>query len=789
MPLQSPPDWSLQLGVLGRVSVVIAAFSLLAAALLYLFAGKNEKLGKAARIVFIFGSMGIGATFLALAILFANMRLEFEYVWGHTDALSTLPYRIAGIWSGQQGSFLLWGLCAAIFTVWASFGAGKYRRWFTIVSSLFLSAICGILAYESPFKLILADGKPIVPPSGQGLAPSLNNYWVTIHPPTIFLGFGALTVLFAYSIAALAEKDFKSWIPMVRPWAITATAIVGVGLCMGGFWAYETLGWGGFWMWDPVENVSFVPWVIGAAFVHGIIVQNTKQKWVFANLMLGALPFLTFLYGTFLTRSGFLADASVHSFAEMDRSALKLLIGVLGVSFVGFLGAWIWRLIQYKKAEKPVASAKGLDRETFYSGGVIILLGFGLATLIGMSVPLFQALQGKQPKVVEEGLYHMVIPYLFVPLMILMGVAPFVSWRKMAPKEFWGRFYSVFCITMGLTGFLMLGLVLTPMSQIADLRPEIRFPFGTTVTGMWWMLFLAGLCIFGFVGSAWRIWEIRKASKLGWSPFIAHIGVAVLMAGLIMSRGFERKIQTTMIEGEPASVFDYMLVYQGQTSTKFDRNNKVKIDVISHKDGKKVFTAMPGLYYVEMGGQEQAMIWPHIERHLFYDTYITLYAPTKADGTTLDMKPGDTKMIGTLKVTYNGIKRIGEAGNAGTQFQADLTIDDGNHKHKATPGLQLSDGGQPLQVPAVLDDSLEVNLLSMNAADKSAQLQFRTSSLIYPIEVFQKPFTWLVWGGTGIMTLGGLLAALYRRPSRKVPQKDDSISEADSDKKELLVPT
>ena len=356
--LVTPPNWSLWTGDLGRYAILLAALLFTLAVIGWLLAPRFTLLRKASGIALNAGVLCLFTAFVSLGILFAQNRFEFAYVFQHGDITNALQYRIAGIWSGQQGSFLLWACAAGLFALVTARGTQKFRRWYSVAYGTFLAGLAGILAFESPFELNNVGGLTVVPPNGVGLAPSLQNYWVTIHPPTIFLGFGALTVMFAYAFAAMMEQDTKSWLPLVRPWALVAVSLLGLGLCMGGFWAYETLGWGGFWMWDPVENVSFVPWCLSIAFVHGIIVQSAKGTKRTANLLMGGLPFLTFMYGTFLTRSGFLADASIHSFAEMNRSALRLLIGLMAIAYISFFGMLILRSVQARREKKlALASA------------------------------------------------------------------------------------------------------------------------------------------------------------------------------------------------------------------------------------------------------------------------------------------------------------------------------------------------------------------------------------------------------------------------------------------------
>lgn len=767
--LVSPPEWSLLVGEAGRWLVFASVAAFFVTAIAWLLAPRSPALARVGRGSFLTGCLTLFGTFACLATLFVANRFEFSYVSGHADSHNTIPYRIAGIWSGQEGSFLLWAVCAAIFGLFARRGLGPYERWYTVAYATFLGGLAAILAYESPFLLNLVDGKPFVPAEGVGLAPALQNYWVTIHPPTIFLGFGSLTVLFALALAAMLTRDFSAWIAIVRPWAIIAATLVGLGLCMGGFWAYETLGWGGFWMWDPVENVSFVPWVFTAAFIHGIIVQNTKQRWQVTNLLLGGLPFIAFLFGTFLTRSGFLADASVHSFAEMNRSALKLLVGVIGLLTLGFFTAWFTRLVQGRKTVSDAPAAAGVDREGFYRTGILFLIAMGVATLIGMSVPLVMALQGKQPAVVEERVYHMVLPYLFVPLMAIMAIGPFVSWRKMKSIDLAKRIYSVFCITIGLLGLLLLAFAMTSLGKIADITSTIAFPGGYEVKGLAWVFVLVGLCLFAAVGNVWRMVELKRAMKISWGPFVTHLGVAVLLAGLIVSRGFERRARAFVMEDHPGRALTYIFRYAGQTSDLHDRNNKVRFEVLdAHDPSKVLFTATPGLYYVPgPDGSENPMVWPSIRHFAFHDVYFTLNPPQTETGAQVSLMPGETKPLGGLTVEYLGMAREGDPGTTGTKFGARLQVSAGGETAEVVPNLQLTADGPPISNPANLDGSLQVALLGMDVATQSVTVGLQLSSPMYPVEVFHKPLTGLVWLGTGLMTLGGCMSAIYRRRPRR----------------------
>lgn len=757
---QSPPEWSLEVGYFGRFAILLAIFLFAFAAIGWLLQPRHEALKKYAARSFTAGCVGLFSAFVSLAILFVNSRMEFTYVSDHGDGTNSIPYRIAGIWAGQQGSFLLWACCAAVFGLLSVRGTGVFRRWFTISYAGFLTALACILSYESPFGLNKLDGRPFVPTNGEGLTPALQNYWVTIHPPTIFMGFGALTVLAAYAFSAMATNKPREWAPQVRPWALVAMSITGVGLCMGGFWAYETLGWGGFWAWDPVENVSFVPWIFSVALVHGLQVQITKKNWTISNLLLGGAPFLIFVYGTFLTRSGALNETSVHSFANMDHSALKLLLGFMGISTITFLSLWVWRALQYRMEFIPEPPPRGMHREALFRLGAWLMIGLGLGAAIGMSWPLFMALAGKQPKVVEASLYHHTLAWLYIPLMLAMALGPLVAWRGMGAKEFTNRIWGVVCVTVAAVGLMMMAIGWSPWTRAIAPDDVVHLPFGWAVGIRPWILLLTTLSAFVIVANLWRISELIRRSKMSAAAFLAHVGVATLMAGLIISEGFEQKAEISVQEGKHAVGLGYAVTFKGMTSDQMDRNNKALFEL---DNGKEKWTASPGLYYVD-GGEDgpRPMVWPHIQSHPFYDIYFALQPPTNELGVATAIQPGKTSTINGLMVTYEKLTREGQPGQSGTKWGALLKVSNGSESIEVNPKMQITPNGM-VDAPAQLDENTLISMRGMQAGANTVTLQMLSAKPYYPVTMFFKPMTILVWGGTGILGFAGLLSAFYRR--------------------------
>jgi cytochrome c-type biogenesis protein CcmF len=760
------PAWAGHVGGAGTFLVIGGIVLFVLAALLSILSKRIPFGSKLAVAAFGLGSSALFGAFGCLATLFAKNQFQYKYVFGHGDVHTTLSYKIAGVWSGQQGSFLLWACTSAIFGLLALRGAGKYRGPFLAVYSAFLATLCGILAYETPFGIIaevVRNGKTFVPPTGQGLAPSLMNYWVVIHPPTIFLGFGSLTVLFAYAVAAMIDGDVRDWVPRVRPWALVSTAILGLGICMGGFWAYETLGWGGFWMWDPVENASFVPWLFLVAFVHGLIVQTARKRWHALNLVFGGLPFLAFAYGTFLTRSGFLENVSVHSFAQMEASALKILEWFMGVVFVGFTGLFLWRGLRLGLAANLESSSETtVNRETLYGSGVLFLSLLAVVLALGMSWPLVSALSGRQVAAVEEGLYHKVVVWFFIPVMLAVAITPFVSWRGLGAREVVRRVANVFSIAVAATGATLLALRLPEWGVSGLSNSHVSMPFGLRMATLPWMAVLLLVCAFALIANLWRLVETLKRAPGSVGGFVAHLGLAVLFTGLIVSRGFERTERMWVRGDQPEKGnLGYTLAFKEMTGKSlYDREGKV-LFTVTPPNGEP-FTASPGLYYQRAmdGGEDKPMVWPHIQRYAAHDFYLSLGAPILSAWEKPEwFKVGETKTIKDVKVTYRGMEMSGEPGTRSATFGAKLLVVVGNTVVNVTPKFSVASGPD---LPLINRD-LRVAMTQINAADKSAAIQVFFSSPIYPVEIFTKPLTGFVWAGTGILTLGGLLSAFARR--------------------------
>src|SRR5262249_49696302 len=265
---------------------------------------------------------------------------------------------------------------------------------------------------------------------GQGLNPLLQDPWMTIHPPVLFTGFSSLVAPYAIAMAGLVRRDYDGWIKAVLPWAVFSTAVLATGVIMGGVWAYQVLGWGGSWGWDPVENGSFIPWLSNVALLHGLLVQRVTGSLRRTNFFLAVTSYVLVLYASFLTRSGVLADFSVHSFANLGLNNFLLSFLFLA-ALVGY-GLLVFRLRDIPGPKEPLG---GFSREYMMWLGQLVFMLMCALIAVGMSAPLITRLFGP-PSNVQTSYYNLVNAPLAVALGLVLGIAPLMRWRRHEPGAF-----------------------------------------------------------------------------------------------------------------------------------------------------------------------------------------------------------------------------------------------------------------------------------------------------------------------------------------------------------------
>lgn len=550
-------------GKVGQFFIVLAFAASLFSTIAYFFATKNrdladkswKNLGRAGFYVNIVSILGIGTT---LFYLILNHYYEYNYVYQHSSKSLPVYYIISAFWEGQEGSFWLWAFWQSLIgaiLIW------KAKTWengvMTVVafSQLFLtSMLLGVEIFgqrigSSPFILLreARDLKAMAPvvfadienyknylkfiTDGKGLNPLLQNYWMVIHPPTLFLGFASMIVPFAYAIAALWERRFKDWVKPVLPWALFAVMILGTGIIMGSFWAYEALNFGGFWAWDPVENASIIPWLTLIAGVHVLIVFKNTGHAYFTAIALILISFLLVLYASFLTRSGILGETSVHSFTDLGM--FGHLIGYI----VAFLAISVYFVAtRWKSLPITTKDEETYSREFWMFIGALVLTVACIQVIVTTSYPVFNKVFGTS-KVLQDPIqyYNKWQAVFAVFITLISGFSQFLKYKRTEPRKFYSSLVSSVVFAFVLTGgFVWLTGVYTNLLYII----------------------LTFSCLFAVLSNARLLsGAFGKANKMLGSA-IAHIGFAILLLGALVAAATSNTISINETNFIPVKDFE-----------------------------------------------------------------------------------------------------------------------------------------------------------------------------------------------------------------------------------------
>lgn len=365
-----------------------------------------------------------------LAYAFQSHDFRIRYVARYSDRSMHPAYLLTALWGGQDGSLLWWSLLLCGYTTAC---VAWMRQRFLPLQPYVIATLQSILAFflvlmlfaANPFELSVAQA----PAEGEGMNPLLQNYWMMIHPPSLYLGFVGWAVPFAFAVAALSSGELgEAWIFAARRWALVAWLFLSIGLLLGMLWSYEELGWGGYWAWDPVENASFHPWLVGTAFLHSIIVQERYRMLKVWNLFLICFTFFMTIFGTFLTRSGLIA--SVHSFARSD-------IGIYFTYYLVFLAVFCTALLSWRRRalSSRYRIESLLSREFAFLFNNWILLGMMFFVLVATTFPLLSEWLRGEEVTVGPSFYNRWMVPLGLVLLVLMGTGPLIAWRKASGKK------------------------------------------------------------------------------------------------------------------------------------------------------------------------------------------------------------------------------------------------------------------------------------------------------------------------------------------------------------------
>lgn len=803
-------------GQIGELLIIIAFVAALFSAFSYFNAARKDKLPEMAkpwlrlgRIAFLIQVIAVLGTFGTLFYIIYNHLFEYHYAWKHSSRGLKAKYLLSCFWEGSEGSFLLWIVWHALLGL-ILFKTGKQweSRVMTIVA-LVQAFLCTMLLGlyispdiqigSNPFSLLREEmDAPIFArpdylqfiTDGNGLNPLLQNYWMVIHPPVLFLGFSLTLFPFAYALAALWKGEYKSWIKPTLRWALMAAGLFGLGIMMGGAWAYESLTFGGYWAWDPVENASLVPWLIIIAGLHTLIIYKSTGRSLKITLVFFILTYLLIWYSTFLTRTGILGDTSVHSFTGEGKALywhLLIVIGsLLGTSLALLIGKW-------KKMPRVAGEEELNTREFWMLIGSVLLLVAGLQIIFYTSLPvwapLYNAISGTEIAPSEDPItfYNNIQVWFAIFIAILSAAIQFLKYKRTKMDAVWKRLLSFAGISLLLTFLLV---------YVQEIKHVQIWVFGFSI-------------IFTLIANTWYIFVNQKSKLMKSGGAITHFGFGLMLLGILFS-GYKKTVLSVdktsrvldfgretfeenfkesrenmlLFRNTPMNMGDYMVTYLGDSTVQNDppiTYFKIRYDRRDPEtnDLKETFYLYPDAF-VNPKGQEGLSSNPDSRHYLTRDvfTYVTAISdPGKPETDTSSFQPvtvekGDSIFIANGYLVFENI--YNEARNPNYQAEAgDLPVE-------AVLQVYTLDGpvdtlrplyiinGSRVQHEADTLRDLGLTVIVNKILPEDGRVEFGVKQRAQQddwivLKVLRFPWVNLLWAGLIIMTLGFLVSFWYRR--------------------------
>lgn len=753
----------------------------------------------------------VASVLLWYAIL--THQYQYKYIYSYSNnALRNLGtlHLASSFWGGQEGSFMLWLLMTAIvgiilqsysskrgdleprvmavFTLATSFLLVMVSPWFKNpfeyiwvqpvfvkiehISSQFFnlpfiqqffftdqSSNQGFIQVNSELAALLSQAGVSMNQfitDGRGLNPQLLNFWMQIHPPILFAGFSMATVPFAFAIAALMKNDYRDWVKQAFPWMLAGMGVLGLGIMLGGYWAYEMLGWGGYWAWDPVENSSLIPWLVGVAGIHTLLVQKRTQagggigKYAKTNLMLCVFTYVLVLYSTFLTRSGVLGDASVHSFVDPGMIVYLFLVLFIGTFLLLGLGmiAYRWKSLN----ENIVEEENLLSRELALFTAMIVLIASAIIILVGTSAPIF----GKS---VDTFFYNEMHLPLAIIIMFLNGISLLIKWRKSDVNELMRK--SV----MSAAGAVLFTMILIFFAGVSELM----------------IILLSLTTAFSLFVNIDIAVKIVKGNLKMLGAYVAHIGIALFILGVIGSAVYSEEVTLDLVKGKTESAFGYDLTFTGGYSIENNTKFAFNVDV---KKGDSEFKIAPVMYRSDFNNS--IVREPAILTLLTRDIY---FSPLGYDDTGqskgqhshdhISLQKGMSTEYAGAEITFTRFNLGAETMQAmseGKDFQMGAVLEiEKDGKKVETELLRKQTNGQveftsfeskEMNLKITLENlsagNIDIALSTLDGSQSKGETVQTESKEVLSVTASIKPFVNLVWAGVAIMVIGFFIAMARR---------------------------
>lgn len=803
-------EWLLP-GNLGRFLVISGLVSSLAATIAYFISANKSELAQAetwkklGRWFYTYHAIAVVGIMAVLFYLIFNHRYEYYYVWQHSSDDLPLRYIFSCFWEGQEGSFLLWTIWHALLGFF--FMRKSQGKWeapvlavFGITQAFLLSMIIGLYIGDykigsNPFALLRNSLEAPIFSSpnylsfiedGNGLNPLLQNYWMTIHPPTLFLGFATTLIPFAYVIASMWKKDYTGWVERSLPWVIFSTMILGVGILMGGAWAYESLTFGGFWAWDPVENASLVPWLTLVAGLHTLVAYRSSKHGLIATFVLFVATFLLILYSTFLTRSGVLGESSVHSFTDLGMSGQLLVFMLFYVVLSIVLLAINWKSVPSPKTEENTSS-----REFWMFIGALVFSLSAIHIIVSTSSPVFN-------KIVNGfyGLFNIDSEVNFAPdtdliayynkwqvwfavvVALLSAMVQYMRYKK----SDWQKFGRSLLLSAGIA-----------------LALSIVFIWALEIWHIAYMVLMVA-SVFAVVANANYIFSGLKGKLKVSGGSISHIGFGLMLVGILISNYKQQviSVNTTIDYGEafdeksarenillrlndPINMYGYTVTYVGDTLIEpntYYRVNYLKTD--ANGDTTELFQLTPN---AQINPAMGIVANPDTRHYLTRDiyTHVTSVPDRDAEETAVDsfiertVTLGDTFFLSTTYAVIEGVnpkpeyedKQEGDIAfglriklfnpTAGAEYTAEPIFLIRRQSIESLP-FDLPELGLKLRVENVIPEKDEFVL---------GVAETETAEDFIIMKAIMFPYINVLWLGILIMVAGMVLSIVQRQGDKK----------------------
>ncbi|MCG2617830.1 cytochrome c biogenesis protein CcsA [Terrimonas sp. NA20] len=763
---------------------------------------------KLARIAFLIEVVSVFSIFIILFYIIYNHLFEYKYAWQHSSRSLEFKYLLSCFWEGQEGSTLLWSIWHCVLgLVLIKTGKTWEAPVMSVVSFVqfcLATMLTGLYIFEwkmgsNPFTLLRDSGvldnavgmhmnaditQPLRPDylnfikDGNDLNPLLQNYWMVIHPPVLFLGFASTLIPFAFAIAALWTRRYTDWIKQVLPWSLFSLAVLGVGIMMGAAWAYESLTFGGYWAWDPVENASLVPWLILVAGVHTLLIYKHSGHSLKSTFLFMILTFVFILYSTFLTKSGVLGESSVHAFTDSGMNVQ--LVSFLAIFFIPSIILLINRSKEIPAIRKEEATS---SREFWMFIGSLVFFLTAIVISAKTSLPVFNKIFGTKIAAPEdeEFAYNQIQIHVAIIIGILTAIVQYLRYKSTTGTAFWKKIWIPTIISI---------LAATAILYFGDINYQTH---GAGYLGAIWLAIIAA--VYAIIANAAYIWVgVNGKLKLSGGS-ISHLGFGLVLLGILLSSskkeilsrnssgiaidfGKESKEKAgenlTLVKGFPMKMGKFDVTYEKDSAHPKKQQWYYFIHFKSRTD-KEEFTLKPNAF-VNYKGNEGLMANPDSRHYLDHDvfTYISALPNPEKNKDTATFKPnpvrtGDSifyskgyliveKVATRDSLPFDGF-RPGDKATVATIGVHSLTR--GNYTAEA---LLIDQGGKQFAVPdTIMPESLILQLNSVTGDSLNIGVKESNTILEYvTLKAYKFPYINVLWIGI-IITAIGILMSMVRR--------------------------